>query len=388
MKDFIASYGLELILLICMVTLIWIGLNARKSLLKHLLFNTSAILIVFLFYEFIVTLQSIPQSTLSYSSPYYIHHPALGYGVADSSFSIQATKRWKHSEKEIYDVIYSFADGKRVTPDSDATSQQYSIFLGGSFAFGEGINDTETLPYYYNQLASPKRNIKNHGFHGYGTHQVYTMAKNQIANDTVLQAAENVEIFYWFIDPHILRANGYSPWDQKSARYIVENGDLKHTGTFKQAKDARPLVVKFLSFIWTNSGIFSRIKPRLATGKKGIGLVLRLIKEMDLLFKTQGFEFTVLVQNTSGSDPLFGRHYEEVRESVIIYLEEQGIPFIRVNEAVLKGKNDTDLLNIPGDGHPTGEFNKRLAASLWKKSNSDLDLGENSIQETKLRVCN
>ncbi len=375
MKDFLASYGLELILLICIVCALWVGVRSKRGFVKHVLFNLSAIFIALCIFELVLTIGSRPQSKLDYSAPYYTTNAELGYGVGHTPFSINATKRWVPSGKEIYSANYSFADGRRVTPDSDSTNQQYIIFLGGSFTFGEGLNDSETLPYYYNQLYTQKRNIRNYGFHGYGTHQVYTIAKNHLANDTSLKAAENVEIFYWFIDPHILRANGYSPWDQDSPKYIVENGILKNSGTFREVKESHVFVERLFDFIWTNSGIFNRIRARLATRNQEVELFFRLIKETDLLFKEQGFEFTVLVQNTSGSDPLLGRHFKDLRERVVLYLEEQGIQFISVNETILKDRNDTNLLNIPGDGHPTGEFNGRLAEYLWKGRQSTRNPG-------------
>ncbi len=368
MKLFLAVFGFELALLMTIAFIIWFGLRAKKKLRKHLFFNLSAIFIALLLFEFFLTIGNRPKSELTYSNTYYTHDQELGYGVVDNSFSVQATKRWKKSGKEIYDATYSFADGRRVTPGSDSSSKKYSVFLGGSFTFGEGINDTETLPYYYNQLYSQKRNIRNYGFHGYGTHQVYTIAKKYLVTDSALHTAENVEIFYWFIDPHILRANGYSQWDQNSAKFMVENGRIKHTGTFQESKNTRFLVSKILSFIWTNSGVFNRIKNRVASRKDEIDLVLRLIKETHLLFKEKGFEFTVLVQNTSGSDPLFGKYFKNIQENIIQYLEEQSIQFIHVDEAVLHGNQTDNHLFIPGDGHPTGEFNRHLANILCKQN--------------------
>lgn len=370
MKGFLASYGLELMLLTAISLILWAGFRSEKRLVKHLLFNLSAIFIVLFVFELYLTIGNRPQTKIEYKDRYYIPNSELGYGVSDSSFSVRATKRWIKSGKEVYDAYYSFAEGRRVTPDSDPASQQYSIFLGGSFTFGEGLNDSETLPYHYNQLHKQKRNIRNYGFNGYGTHQVYTIAKNFIVTDSALQRAENVEVYYWFIDPHILRANGYSPWDQKSARYVLENGAIKHTGTFKEAKGNRSYITNVFNLIWANSGIFNRIKNRVATGKDETDLVLRLIKETHRLFKEKGFEFTVLVQDTSRSDPLFDKYFKNMREKIVQYLEEQNIQFIRVDEAVFHGNQTDNHLIIPGDGHPTSEFNKRLADFVRKKSNS------------------
>ncbi|MFY0594212.1 hypothetical protein [Roseivirga sp.] len=377
MKDFLILYALEIILLCLIVILLLIGIKSKSGFAKHLLFNLSAIFIAVFIFELTLTIRNKPQSYIDYSNRYYTANPELGYGVSDSSFSIRATKRWIKSDKEIYSANYSFANGRRVTPGSDTTSQQYSIFLGGSFTFGEGLNDTETLPYYYNQLYPQKRNIINYGFHGYGTHQVYTIVKNQIANDTTLEKAENVDVYYWFIDPHILRANGYSSWDQNSPKYIMENGILKTSGSFKRAKESRVLVEKLFDFVWTNSNIYQRIKSRLSTRKEEVSLFLTLVKETDLILKEKGFRFTVLIHNQQKQDPLFGKHYTEITEKIVSYLKEQDIPFIVIDKSVSKGKNITDLLFIPGDGHPTGEFNKRLAEYLWKERQVARQSGNN-----------
>ncbi|MBO6496682.1 MAG: hypothetical protein JJ978_14005 [Roseivirga sp.] len=370
MKDFLATYALELVLLLCTSFLLWVGFRSKRDFVKHLFFNLSAVIVAVLIFELVLTIRNRPKTTIDYSREYVIADSELGYGVSDSSFSVKAKKQWVNSGEQIYSVTYSFADGRRVTPNADSLSQKYSVFLGGSFAFGEGLNDTETLPYYYNQHYSQKRNVRNYGFQGYGTHQVYTIARNHLATDSTLHAAENVEIFYWFTDPHILRANGYSQWDQNSASYAVENGVLKYRGTFKEAINGRSFMAKAYRFIWTNSGLFNRIKARLATSEEGIELVLRLIKETHELLKKRGFEFTVLVQNTSGSDPLFGKHFKDIRKRLVQALEEQGISFIYINEAILKKESDSHLFEIPGDKHPTAEFNRRLADLIWKKSNT------------------
>ena len=198
---------------------------------------------------------------------------------------------------------------------------------------------------------------------------MYTIVKNQIANDTVLKKAENVNVFYWFIDPHIFRANGYSKWDQKSPKYIVENGILKNSGTFKEATESRVFVEKFFDFTWSNSAIYQRIQPRLATGKEEVNLFLTLIKETDRILKKQGFKFTVLIHHMPQSDLLFGSHYRDVKEKIKLQLDED-IEVVFINELESNDENGTDMLFIPGDGHPTGEFNKRLATFLWKRSNS------------------
>lgn len=56
--------------------------------------------------------------------------------------------------------------GNRATVNS-STSEKVAIFFGDSLAFGEGVNDNETIPSYFNKL-SPEYTCHNYGFPGHG----------------------------------------------------------------------------------------------------------------------------------------------------------------------------------------------------------------------------
>lgn len=96
-----------------------------------------------------------------------------GYNERISGFGYRPnpgvyTSRKLTSEGDvIYDVVYTIgADGYR----TDIQSTDFSAYIyGGSFTFGEGLNDNETLSSYlfHNHGISSK----NVGIHGYGMHQ-------------------------------------------------------------------------------------------------------------------------------------------------------------------------------------------------------------------------
>ena len=49
------------------------------------------------------------------------------------------------------------------------------IFFGDSMCFGEGLNDNETIPYYFEKSNIDYRSI-NYGFMGHGpSHMLYTI---------------------------------------------------------------------------------------------------------------------------------------------------------------------------------------------------------------------
>jgi len=71
---------------------------------------------------------------------------------------------------------YTIGDDKfRWTPELDATEKNKTMnFFGGSFTFGWGLNDDETLP-YTTQFYFKNWKIKNYGVSGYGIHQMLAL---------------------------------------------------------------------------------------------------------------------------------------------------------------------------------------------------------------------
>ena len=55
----------------------------------------------------------------------------------------------------------------RVTPDPNPAANQYALFFGCSMTFGEGVESTETLPYYFGKTDSAYH-AYNLAFSGYG----------------------------------------------------------------------------------------------------------------------------------------------------------------------------------------------------------------------------
>lgn len=363
MKTFLSLFGLELVLIFITTTIIWYGVNVKKKIFKHFAFNFSAILIAILIYEVVLTINTKSSDPIHYSSPYYIHKPELGYGVPDSTFNIRATKQRKTSGDTIYDVTYSLSSGRRVTPNSNNFSTKYKLFLGGSFTFGEGLNDSETLPFYFNKSASDSFNIRNYGFHGYGTHQVHTIVKNQILKDTSFINSEGVDVYYWFINAHIFRANGYSAWDEDGPYYTLNNGMLRHSGSFREKHNS--IFKKLSNIIWRRSAIYNSVlRSRLATGDGEVALFLALVKDTHQMLKESGFNFTVLLQDRNNSGGLFSNHQAGVMNKIRLYFDSHHINYINVNDAFQKDFSTTDSLIIADDGHPSKAFNKILGSYL------------------------
>ncbi|MFT7533635.1 MAG: hypothetical protein ACI9FD_004674 [Gammaproteobacteria bacterium] len=83
-------------------------------------------------------------------------------------------------DETIYRVHYRIGgDGFRVTPSLHRTQSKTSINLfGGSYAFGEGLEDNQTLAYYLGQKLQD-RTVKNYGMHGWGLHNALAVLNNE-----------------------------------------------------------------------------------------------------------------------------------------------------------------------------------------------------------------
>jgi len=108
-----------------------------------------------------------------------------GYSTRDTDLGYQPNPGVHSSRKvasddseTIYDVVYTVGpDGFRSTPSNEDKPISINLF-GGSFTYGEGLNDKETLPYYLSETLG--LGVKNYGVHGYGMHQALAILQRDV----------------------------------------------------------------------------------------------------------------------------------------------------------------------------------------------------------------
>ena len=139
----------------------------------------------------------------------------------------------KPDGETIYDVRYTIGDdGFRVTP-SDPTAGDKIVFYGDSFTFGEGLNDGETLPYYFAQLTG--RPVKNYGFHGYGVQQPLAIMKSDLDTSGTVN-------FLLTAPWHAERAACKVFYSAGSPKYeIAADGSVIETGLCRMITNLGPL---------------------------------------------------------------------------------------------------------------------------------------------------
>ncbi len=147
---------------------------------------------------------------------YFQADPDLGYAPA-AGVRVRASRR--HEGETIYDVRYSIDEhGLRVTPGSRREGRAV-LFFGGSFTFGEGVDDEDALPARFASWMGGDTRIVNAGFHGYGPHQMLRALETHRLDPLVPDGVE--QVVYQGIDGHVMRVAGRAIWDLTGPRYEV-----------------------------------------------------------------------------------------------------------------------------------------------------------------------
>jgi hypothetical protein len=260
----------------------------------------------------------------------------------------------------VYDVVYTISEnGFRLTPTSNDKSHQCVLFFGGSFTFGEGLNDNETLPNYLGEAQNNNFRVINFGFHGYGPHQMLSAIENGIV-DKVTAGCIGVNVIYSAIPDHIPRASGYSPWDRHGPKYEVHNGNLIRKGNFDDKINFlnKVLLSKFnLSFFYKT--FFD--KRRNAATKSEVEKYFAIVEKSNSLLASKFAEtdFTFLFWD---KNDLSSKIDKMNSDFIYQHLISSDLNFYSVSDIVPKYSENSGLYTVsPFDKHPNKYINKIIA---------------------------
>jgi hypothetical protein len=124
----------------------------------------------------------------------------------------------------LYKVTYTIdVNGLRIPPPYDERKSRGSvIFFGCSYTMGDGVEDTETLPYVTGLLTHGRYVIYNFGFHGYGAQQMLANLESGRVQNIVTVAPQH--IIYQTIPYHMERVAGLMTWFPHAPRYRHTDG--------------------------------------------------------------------------------------------------------------------------------------------------------------------
>ena len=274
----------------------------------------------------------------------------FGYGLNPGIYNC---RKLTSAGELIYDVIYTIGeDGYR----KDIENTDYSVYIfGGSFTFGEGLNDNETLSYYL--FHNHEISSKNVGIHGYGLHQaLYT-----IEHDLVQQQQDVVNVVLtapW----HSLRSSCKEPYALGTPKYQITSEGLRLSGVCDAEAPERHFIQKILD----QSNLFSLVASVFNDKNKmtdsDLELYFEIIKEISRLTKNNDSELLIAYIDAS-NERLKTTSWNN--ESIISELSKFGT-VIDVTLAQTREKLDPSFFIHELDMHPSAlanEYRAQIIAS-------------------------
>jgi hypothetical protein len=273
----------------------------------------------------------------------------LGYKPVPNTQVVASREK---AGKVLYNVVYSIdSHGRRVTPVENLGSvSHYILFFGGSYTFGEGVNDNETMPYYVSQLV-PKYRSYNYGAGGYGPqHMLAKLQSEEIT--TEIDEPQGI-VIYTFMIEHINRAIGsmgiHSQRGELMPYYLIDtDGRLVRNSNLVSGRPTLSI------FYWIASKSqtlrYFGIDFPLRYSDEHLKTTVRIIEESRNTYrdKFNSDEFYVLIYPGLGFPEL------------IPFLEAAGIRYLDYSDIPPIYNDDFWL----GEGHPTAKAHRIVAEKL------------------------
>lgn len=272
----------------------------------------------------------------------------------------------------VYQATYTIgSDGFRQTPihgwdlrsaDTTAPAKPRVNFLGDSFTFGEGLNDNQTMAYFYGALSQKQGKpvwVKNYGVHGWGMHQALAILQSDLDTKAYLQFALTSP---W----HASRSACVDFYSLGSPKYILQDDGLVKRNGYCRSFGWIEHSPKAIRGLITSSKIFNLIIDSLfvtSDQDQQIKLYLGILKTMqqDLAQKGQMFVLGFI----RADDSWFIGSY--TNEKVLADIKGMGINVVDMTLAKTNEALDKQYYIHELDKHPSPIGNE-ARAQLLKKS--------------------
>jgi len=266
--------------------------------------------------------------------------------------------RKMYGDQLVFDVVYTLdANHLRVSnpPGSDTDpNRRCVLFFGGSYMYGEGVQDYETLPWRVG--VRTHTHTVNFGFHGYGPHQMLSALESGHVARVI--DCHPTHVIYQAIIDHVNRAAGIAYWDRHGPRYrLAADGTAVREGNFDDD------IGGFEQLLWDQSQkslIAKRItQRRRAVSPEQIALFHAIVDSARQRVAEQfpDAEFHTIVWDRSGDPP------PEFWQG----LERRGLTVHRMSRIMPKRRDDDIRFEVsPLDHHPNGLVYDTIARYVAK----------------------
>ncbi|MCF6285115.1 MAG: hypothetical protein L3K26_07990, partial [Candidatus Hydrogenedentes bacterium] len=287
----------------------------------------------------------------------YIFDRVLGYAPKPN---ISAGARLIVDNTIVFDYSYKTdALRRRIVPsqlDDGSSREKALLIFGGSYAFGEGVNDEDALP---NQLAlrMPDAQLYNYAFSGYGPGQMLARLESYNLREEVSE--RQVAAVYLFMPNHVRRVIGaYSviSWSRHSPYYqLGEDGAVFRSGSFQEGRSG---LTRWYDFLHGDGAIeYFQVDFPLRLTARHFELCTAVVSaaaaQFELQFESQDFWVVIY--------PSFPGH-RSVDQTMAARFERAGL---RVLDYSALFEPDMDgYFFLPHDPHPTPKAHRELADNM------------------------
>ncbi len=329
-----------------------------KSNIQLLALYTGTAILTFGLYEAYLSGWFSEQSpdliNFSISNPAYFQtHRLLG---AVPKKDIRVTAQKPYGNEVFYNVKYTIdKNGLRRGFNHRHRPETAILFFGGSFTFGEGVNDDETMPYRVEEKGGFK--AFNFGFHGYGPHQMLAVLENNLEQTIIANASPRYAVYQAIFD-HVARCAGRAWWDQSGPRYSLnERGKAIYQGPFQNF-----LIASFITVITRSNFVRKWLSSWGQTiSIADIDLFVNIVDKSRNLFEERyGGKFYVLLW------PDNSHFYKEI----LSRLKTRQIAVIKIDDIL--SDMDKYRINVPYENHPNKSAHEKIADYLVKLFAADL----------------
>lgn len=294
----------------------------------------------------------------SYFQHYFRRDAELGYGAHPN---IRATSKRAWRGKPVYDVTYTIgADGWRVTPPANSPlgKNLFLALFGCSFAYGEGVEDDQTLAADLERKV-PRITAGNFAFHGYGPQQMLTILETEKLS-TPDRPRQAIALFL-YIDGHISRLTGgyaeTTAWAHHMPYYILDGqNEAERHGNFTSGRPLRAL----LNAVLARSALVRAFKfsPDRLFPENGYKLAAAVFRKACGKF---GEQF-----DSQGCYVVLYPDARDGRQNLIPELQRAGVDYLDYVDLFARPDVDIEKTKLNGDGHPSPYAFSLIAQELIK----------------------
>jgi hypothetical protein len=263
---------------------------------------------------------------------------------------VKAQSRKVSDHGVVYDVTYSFdANGHRQALGSTDPAADSVVFVGDSFTFGEGVEDSETLPQQFSDQSGRKYKVTNFGVSSFGIQQPLRLL--EIGRVEPFLTSGKRYIVYSGIPDH---ANRVVTGLRRGPVYTLQSdGTIKYLGNGQSQSEMFAVAIANRSLFLRNFVVMPILEQREG---HDTALYVALVKRAGELSRQKyGAKFIVI---------FWDLHDEALNQEVLTAFDKTGVSYVLAS-AVLPGfAQDEYKYRIVGDGHPNALADHLIAQYL------------------------